>query len=70
MKDNTNAQIIATELKNKGFIARTAGQYVAISLTNRKPSIMEVKQAIDEFNEMGDCFNYSTGYDEIYIEVK
>lgn len=42
-----NAKQIATTLKNKGFETKVNNGNVTVSLTNRKPSNMEVKQALD-----------------------
>jgi 2-methylisocitrate lyase-like PEP mutase family enzyme len=67
---NTNARIIAEALQEKGFDAYTfASCGVAVSLTNRRPSVMEVEQAIDEFNEMGDYFTYAQTSDGVIVTV-
>ena len=42
------AKVIASELREKGFVAIEAGDFVIVTLLNRKVSKMEVDKALDE----------------------
>lgn len=53
--------LIANELHNKGFKVSTFGTNVLVSLTNRKVSTMEVKQALINHEAQLTIVSTSTG---------
>ena len=60
------AQLIANELKDKGFVTSEYNGFVFVSLKNRKVGRMEVDQAI---NEIGHSFNTMSIGNEVQVTV-
>lgn len=61
-------QLTANELRNSGFKVSQVGQFIEVTLSNRKPGKMEVEMALEQAFE-GIQFDVRSGNNSVEVRL-